>query len=57
MPDTSSSESTRQVADAIRSVTVSMQSALENGERSYMIDASDLLDILLALADQLDPSV
>jgi hypothetical protein len=45
------------VADAIRSVAVSMQSALENGERSYMIDASDLLDILLALADQLDPFV
>ena len=44
-----------QVADAIRKVTAAMQTALETGQRSRHIDAEDLIGVLLAIADQLDP--
>jgi hypothetical protein len=43
------------VADAIRKVTAAMQTELEIGRRSTRIDAHDLLDLLLAVADELDP--
>jgi len=43
-----------QVADAIRKVTAKMQAALDAGQRSRQIDAEDLIDVLLAIADQLD---
>jgi hypothetical protein len=46
-----------QVADAIRKVTTAMQTELESGRRSSRIDAHDLLDLLLAIADQLDPPI
>ncbi len=45
------------IADAIRNVTVAIQRAIENGERSRMIDADDLIEVLLAVADQLDPPI
>ena len=45
------------VADAIREVTATMQRALAAGERSTRIDANDLIDLLLAIADELDPAV
>lgn len=45
----------KQVADAIRKVTTRMQAALDAGQRSRQIDAEDLIDVLLAIADQLDP--
>lgn len=43
------------VADAIRKVTAAMQTELESGRRSTRVDAHDLLDLLLAVADELDP--
>jgi hypothetical protein len=43
------------VADAIRKVTAAMQAELEAGRRSTRLDAHDLLDLLLAVADELDP--
>ena len=46
-----------QVADAIRQVTIAMQKAIDDGHRSKMIDADDLVEVLLAIADQLDPPV
>ncbi len=46
-----------QVADAIREVTAAMQRALDAGERSAKIDAHDLIDLLLAIADELDPPI
>lgn len=43
------------VSDAIRKVTVAMQKAIDSGERSKAIDADDLIEALLAVADELDP--
>ncbi|MFV0443407.1 MAG: hypothetical protein ACK5Q5_07535, partial [Planctomycetaceae bacterium] len=45
------------IADAIREVTVAVQKAIADGYRSRMIDADDLVEVLLALADRLDPPV
>ncbi len=44
-----------ELAEAIREVTVRMQEALDEGRRSLVLDANDLIDILLAIADELDP--
>jgi len=46
-----------QVADAIREVTATMQRAIDGGQRSAAIDAHDLIDILLAIADEIDPPI
>lgn len=43
------------VADAIRKVTAAMQTELKTGRRSTRLDVHDLLDLLLAVADDLDP--
>jgi hypothetical protein len=43
------------IADALRKVTVAMQRAIDDGERSKAIDADDLIQVLLAVADELDP--
>lgn len=48
---------TEQIADAIREVTAAVQAAVTNGYRSRMIDADDLVEVLLAIADRLDPPV
>lgn len=45
------------IADAIREVTICMQSAIADGYRSRMIDADDLVEVLLSIADRLDPPV
>lgn len=45
------------LADALRKVTASMQQAIDNGHRSRVIDADDLVEVLLSVADQLDPPV
>lgn len=45
------------LADAIREVTAAMQRAIDDGYRSRMIDADDLIEVLLAIADRLDPPV
>lgn len=44
-----------QVADAIRRVTAKMQKAVDAGQRSIEIDANDLVDVLMAVADEIDP--
>ena len=46
-----------EMADAIRDVTAAMQTALDEGRRSTRIDAWDLVEALLAIADRLDPPV
>ncbi len=43
------------MADALRKVTSAMQTELAAGRRSTRLDAHDLLDLLLAVADELDP--
>lgn len=45
------------VADAIREVTAAMQKAIADGYRSRMIDADDLIEVLLSIADRLDSPV
>ena len=45
------------IADAIREVTIAMQRAIADGYRSRMIDADDLVEVLLSIADRLDPPV
>lgn len=44
----------QRVADAIRKVTAIAQRAYDDGERSAMIDLHDLVEVLLAVADELD---
>lgn len=46
-----------QISDAIREVTIAMQKAIADGYRSRMIDADDLVEVLLSIADRLDPPV
>ena len=45
------------LVDALREVTAAMQKAITEGYRSRMIDAEDLVEVLLAIADRLDPPV
>jgi hypothetical protein len=42
------------VADAIRNVTAKMQEVIDSGKRSTRIDANDVIDVLLAIADEID---
>lgn len=46
-----------QMADAFRTVALRLERALEEGRRSTRIDANDLHETLLAIADLLDPAV
>jgi hypothetical protein len=43
------------LSDAIRKVTAIAQTAYDTGERSAAIDLHDLCEVLLAIADELDP--
>ena len=43
------------VADALRKVARRLDEQLGDGRRSWVIDAGDLLETLLAVADVLDP--
>ena len=43
------------VADALRKVALAMQNQLENGRRAGQIDAYDVEDLFLAIADEIDP--
>jgi hypothetical protein len=47
----------QQLVDAIRDVAGSVQKAIADGYRSRAIDADDLVEVLLAIADRLDPPV
>lgn len=42
-----------EIADAIRKVTATIQRELEAGRSSHL-DAHDLVDVLLAIADEID---
>lgn len=42
-------------AEALRKVTAAIQAELHAGRRSSRLDAHDLVDILLAVADEIDP--
>jgi hypothetical protein len=44
-----------QVADALRAVGARMQQAIDVGQRPRAVDADDLVELLLAFADELDP--
>ena len=46
---------TNQVADALRKVALAMQTELESGRRAGQIDAYDVADLFLAIADEIDP--
>jgi hypothetical protein len=45
------------VADAFRTVALRLEEALATGQRSTWIDAEDLRETLLSVADLLDPPV
>lgn len=45
------------VADALRAVGARMQQAIDAGQRPRAVDADDLVEVLLAVADELDPPV
>lgn len=45
------------IADALRAVGARMQQAVDAGQRSRAIDADDLVELLLAVADELEPPV
>jgi hypothetical protein len=42
-------------ANAIRRITAAMQTELESGRRSTRIDANGLIQVLLAIANEIDP--
>ncbi len=46
-----------EIADAIRKVTAVMQRRYDEGERSSQIDIFDLIEVLLTIADEIDPPV
>ena len=48
-------QSEHRVADALRKVARRLDEELGEGRRSWKIDAEDLLETLLAVADVLDP--
>jgi predicted RNA-binding Zn-ribbon protein involved in translation (DUF1610 family) len=51
------SNANQPLVDAIRAVAGSVQQAIADGCRSRMIDADDVVEVLLAIADRLDPPV
>jgi hypothetical protein len=47
----------QRVADAFRLTALKLEHAIERGKHSGKIDAEDLLQTLLSIADDLDPPV
>jgi len=45
------------IADALRAVALRLEAEIDRGRRSTRIDAHDLLETLLAIADHLDPPI
>lgn len=45
------------IADVLRLVAMRLEVAIEEGMRSTRIDANDLLETLLSVADELDPPI
>lgn len=52
MPRTRPTDS---IADGLRDVAMSLEKAIDDGHRSRSIDAYDLVETLLTIADRLDP--
>jgi len=44
----------QKIVDAIQQVTARVQNEIDSGRRSRMIDADDLVEVLLAIADRLE---
>jgi hypothetical protein len=44
-----------ELAEAIRKTTATIQRELDAGRHSSHLDAHDLVDVLLAIADEIDP--
>jgi hypothetical protein len=51
----SKTKPTDAIADVLRDVAMSLEKAIDDGHRSRSIDAYDLVETLLAIADRLDP--
>ena len=47
----------QKLADAFRVVALRLEDAIERGRRSNQINANDLLETMLSVADMLDPPV
>lgn len=47
----------KSIADALRTVTAKMQVAIVAGERSQRIEADDVIEVLLAVADEIEPEL
>ncbi|MBV09254.1 hypothetical protein [Rubinisphaera sp.] len=47
----------QRIADALRLVAMRLERVLEEGRRSTRIDANDLHETLLSVADEIDPPV
>jgi hypothetical protein len=47
----------QRIADAFRMVALKLEDAIERGRHTKQIDAEDLLQTLLSIADDLDPPV
>lgn len=47
----------QKVADAFRVVALKLEDAIERGRNLKFVDANDLLETLVSIADQLDPPV
>lgn len=45
----------QRLIDAIHDVTARVQTEIDSGRRSRQIDADDLVEVLLAIADRLHP--
>ncbi|HBN78460.1 MAG TPA: hypothetical protein DD473_22145 [Planctomycetaceae bacterium] len=54
---TSPHTSEERIADVLRLVASRLELAVDSGRRSMRIDANDLLETLLAVADELDPPI
>jgi hypothetical protein len=46
-----------QIVDLIREVAAAVECEVEEGNRAAQIDARDLVEVLLSIADRLDPPV
>lgn len=46
----------QKLIDAIQDVTACVQNEMESGARSKLIDADDLVEVLLSIADRLETS-
>lgn len=54
MKTTSNTRPHDTIVDAIRHVTAIVQNAIDSGERSRMMDADDLVEVLLAIAERIE---